>query len=758
MDQNSTDGTDKRNWRERLGIGAKDAMPRIAEDFKGPAPARPAPASARPAASTIKPAPMAPRAAPKPGAAASAPALRPPSIAQDALATKLKAQRDAAEKLAEQRVNAARQRTETQTAEPAKPKFSFADPDASKSQPPARPAQPPAAQPKYLAPNQPQSPAPQLQPARPQLGQGTGFKPLPPAVPPSYAQQPSQRSTTPQPQAPTYQRQYTQPPYPQQPTYRPVDPNTGYAPPPGYVPPQQRAGYVPPSYQPQPTARVPVPSRGAPGAYPPGQVDLRQSPRLGAGAPPRLQPQVGFEDDQDDIFEQPAAPVGRRATATDYQQAYRNAEPVYEDDLPRSRLPLILMILLVLALASGIGGIWAYNNLIKGVSSSSADNAGAPVVAAPTQPTKVNPDVPADAKADQSQPSAGGNKKQIYDRIIGDHEVLSGQMKANEEAPVQPDANAAPPAPGDSPNAGNAGTGNDGMPLPLPPPPGSSSGGTQGSLEQNKSSNVAQIAPAAEPSSAALSTDGQLPVPSSAPPQSASPQPPVPSSQPSKLAAADTAANTITDQPDPVVTPKAKTVEPKVATAKKAVVPKAEKSLGGEPVVLVPPGQVATAEPTIAPISQPPVVTSGNSLYNGPAIGTTAAQPAAPAATPQAPAKRKTLSDLFKSSTPAPTAPATAVASAPAAAVSSAPAAAGGYVAQLASFKTKAEATDEYARLVQKHGAIISKYAPIIQNVEVAGSPRFRLNIGPMASMDVATSICSSLFTAGERDCVVHRQ
>ena len=32
MDQNSTNDTDKRNWRERLGIGGKE-LPRISEEF-----------------------------------------------------------------------------------------------------------------------------------------------------------------------------------------------------------------------------------------------------------------------------------------------------------------------------------------------------------------------------------------------------------------------------------------------------------------------------------------------------------------------------------------------------------------------------------------------------------------------------------------------------------------------------------------------------------------------------------------------------
>jgi hypothetical protein len=751
MDQNSTDGTDKRNWRERLGIGAKDGLPRASADFKEPASARSAAAPARPAASSVKPAPMAPRIAPRANPvapAAPAPSARATSGPSDALAAKLRAQREAAEKLAEQRVNAARQRPEPPATEQSKPKFSFADSNAARPQTPA-PVTP-------AAPTPPKFAAPSQQPARQQLGQGTGFKPVTPAVPPSYAQQPPQRSFAPTPPAqPPYQRQYTQPPYQAQPGYRPIDPGTGYAQPPAYVPPQQRPNYTPPAYQPQAGSRGQVPMRGPASPYQAGQADLRSSPRLGSTGAVRSPPQVGFEDEQDDIFEQPAAPAGRRATANDYQQAYRNAEPAYEDDLPRSRLPLILMILLVLALASGIGGIWAYNNLIKGASSTSAQNAAAPVVAAPTQPTKVDPDV--NSKTDQaSQPAAGTNKKQIYDRIIGDHEVLSGQMKANEEAPVQPDGNAAPPAPGDQPSAG---TGDNGMPLPLPPPPGSS-GGTQGSLEQNNGSKVAQNTTAAEPSSAALSTGGGLPAPAVPAARTATTtiEPPVPSSQPSKLATSEAGANTITDQPDPVATPPAKPVASKVAQAKKAATAKVEKDLGTKPVVLVPPADGVAVEPSIAPIGQV-AVGSNNSLYNGPAVGNSA-QPASPAVmaqpTPVAP-KRKTLGDLFKSSSAAPatTQVANNAQTSPQVAASNP---AGGFVAQLTSFKTKTEASDEYARLVKKHGAIISKYAPIIETAEVAGSPRFRLNIGPMATMEVATNICSSLFAAGERDCVVHRQ
>ena len=42
MDQNSSNGSgaDKRNWRERLGIGGKD-MPKISDEFKTAPPPEP---------------------------------------------------------------------------------------------------------------------------------------------------------------------------------------------------------------------------------------------------------------------------------------------------------------------------------------------------------------------------------------------------------------------------------------------------------------------------------------------------------------------------------------------------------------------------------------------------------------------------------------------------------------------------------------------------------------------------------------------
>ena len=214
----------------------------------------------------------------------------------------------------------------------------------------------------------------------------------------------------------------------------------------------------------------------------------------------------------------------------------------------------------------------------------------------------------------------------------------------------------------------------------------------------------------------------------------------------------------------------------KIVEAEKLIPPEPRaKSLGAKPVVLVAPSKLALQNRT-SPITTQPIVrqisNGGSGLYGNTEVGVDNAPAAsvAEALPTEQPKKRKTLLDLFRTDSqsssptatvpslqPAPTTQQTAVAkpqiSAPALSAGT-----GAYVAQLASFKSKAEANAEYSRLVIKHGAIIKRYAPIIEQASVAGSSRYRLNIGPMASTEVASSFCSSLFAAGERDCLVHRQ
>ena len=361
MDQNSDNGTDKRSWRERLGIGAGKDMPRIADEF---APAAPA------AKAAVRPAPMAPRpgvkAAPPRAAAAPAP---------EKLAEKLKAQRDAQERLAEQRVQAARQRTEIKpeatngNGSGAKPKFTFAveEAEAAAKSLPVPPMPQPKAQPR---------PQTQLPPAvaKPNVPPRTIMPPpamnTPPMTPPRQPlgsdrpMMPSPRpSVAPPPVMPTRpQQRYSPPPVPGYnpqagfgagtstvPPYRPMEPNArgygagGYAPPPAYVPPVG-------GYNNQP--RLSVPPASGSGGYGADAYDTRAR-----NLRPPARPGTSYRDEyaEADVFADPRAT--RRATAGDYSQAYRD-EQGYDEDLPPSRGPWVpLLMLLLLAIAAG-AGVW----------------------------------------------------------------------------------------------------------------------------------------------------------------------------------------------------------------------------------------------------------------------------------------------------------------------------------------------------------------------------------------------------------------
>ena len=819
MDQNSTGGTDKRNWRERLGIGTKDSaviakdLPKVAGEFKGTIiPDAPTPniSSPKTAPAVVRPAPMAPRPAAKPVAAAPAPVAarpiapavpRPAPTSPDALANKLKSQRDAAEKLAVQRVAAAKQRAEA--AMPAqvngggeKPKFSFADDDSKSVAPvqnqnrPAPQVQRPATQNGYTN---------QIAPPRPQLGGGQALPPRPaqPVPQQTYPQAPAYPQGQPYypPQVPQYPTGYQPPPQgyapAPPPVYRPIDPATGYAPPPGYNP-QVRQPYPPATGPIPPRLQVPQQRSPAAGFNSPASAFGNEATRnLRPSITPPLRPAAGVaqtEGDEDDIFEQPAPRPTRRATADEYSQAYREVETGYEEEQPRSYTPLILLSLIGLAVVAGLLGWWGYNNYIKNGGKLVGSQTEVPVVAAPAKPAKAAPDATATDNAAAGK-AANSSKKLIYDRIVGDREIVGGQMVPSEETPVQPSNNTAPAAPAaDAVPAPSAGTGSDGTPLPLPPPPGGAAA-PQGALDPSGKNDIVKtaetiITPAAGAQSSAAAalpvvpgtqivsqTTGTVTAAASAPAGSEVITSKVEASKP---AVADVESKpvdeAITDTPP----------EPTTAAQNKKIAPKkklasGEKSLGSKPVVLVPPSKIARQNNGAASTKKPKAILSeDNGLYGNAELGqdTQVAEAEVPAVV--APQKRKTLLDLFKtdSATSAPSANAPPVetpvapsqptqqvaAVAPKVAAPTPVSATGAYVAQLASFKSKSEANAEYSRLVAKHGEIIKRYAPIIQQAEVAGSTRYRLNIGPMATSNVASNLCSSLFAAGERDCLVHKQ
>jgi cell division protein FtsN len=201
----------------------------------------------------------------------------------------------------------------------------------------------------------------------------------------------------------------------------------------------------------------------------------------------------------------------------------------------------------------------------------------------------------------------------------------------------------------------------------------------------------------------------------------------------------------VNEEPEPVV---------KKPPAKKtqAVAENSDDNLGAAPVVLVPPADPATG----GQIASAPLVVDQ------------------PVATQPAPVvkKKKTLLGLFRGTNDqvpeaqvAPAAPEQQVASIPQpapiqqqAAPTQVASGGSGYFVQLASFKTQAEASTEFGRLKAKYASIIGTLPSAINPATVGGSTRYRVAVGPLASRDQATKICSSLFAAGERDCLVRKQ
>ncbi len=304
------------------------------------------------------------------------------------------------------------------------------------------------------------------------------------------------------------------------------------------------------------------------------------------------------------------------------------------------------------------------------------------------------------------------------------------------------------------------GSSDDAAPLPIPPPPGEG-GDQQGSLDPaSQKQSVDTITPAAGESQAAVAAQEGLAQPAIAPPapgdiadNTASTRSLVPESE------------TIADAP--AVVPPKKTVEIVAKKKVEATKPKkvAAKNLGAKPVVLVAPQQKAKAKAKqAAGADESDTANADDSLYGG--EGIVDAQVPQAAAPVEVPKKKKSLfGDVFKTNdaadfvvdaAPAVEAPAPVnVPKKPIVAETQVASGAGGFVVQLASFRSRAEAQTEYARLRSRHSGTLGRYSPVITEATVGGSTRYRLSVGSMASKSQADAVCSSLFAGGERDCLV---
>ena len=238
-----------------------------------------------------------------------------------------------------------------------------------------------------------------------------------------------------------------------------------------------------------------------------------------------------------------------------------------------------------------------------------------------------------------------------------------------------------------------------------------------------------------------------------------------PVTPPAKPAASKTASTQATSQSQPANTTPAKK---KTATKKSTTAQPNFNNLGSAPVVLVPPSKQAAAQsqtyaaqPAPAPVTtapatavQQPATADGTpqkrksifDLFNG-GSGSTAASGTTPAASSQV---ASAATQTKQAATPV-TQPKTA---APPAAQPQA-ATGGGYVVQLASFRTDTEAKLEYSRLAKSYPGIVGPLKSQIRQATVGGSTRYQLGLGPLPTRGDATRVCGQLIEAGESDCIV---
>lgn len=835
MDQNSSNGAGKRNWREKLGIGAKD-IPKIADDFKAPkSEPRPQPRPAGPGRApqpVARPAPMAPRPSAAAGTAVrAAPRLAVPPQANgpESLADRLKAQRQATERLAEQRVASARDKPEPPKRPPTepepgrrpagdKPKFTFADEEIAAarreapvpSPPPAKPApaKPPSqasTSPSTVArefagafqPKAPPAPPPPIVPPRPALG-GERAVPLSPV------------EARPRPPQATFQPPFTPP---QTAGYRPLDPPSFQ---PRVAVPQRR-GYG----QQQPAAAAAPPPQREPASEPrPGgyegyrrpsarespqprdeneRDEYRDEPRLHRAvraAPPRAKPAAAYDDELDDVFDEPAPPR-RRAGPKDYSRAHREFEESYGEEGRRRSGPLLLLLLLLAAAVAG-GGVWYYLTQMKPVASQGATS-NVPVIPAPEQPAKVQPEASTTSNAapETGAPAAETRKKQIYDRILGEQAIEGDKIVPTEEPPQQPPltddaaqssdpAGSVEPVPGEAGVAAPPAKGSaqpdaaEPVPLPLPlPPPGND---TQGSVTptdgQRSADTTAQPAvtttkSAPETALAAGTTIAPAAAAAEAPP--ALPEPPgtaAPSASDSEGAAIKTQASPpSTDQPAELVElsksrKKTKSADAAKKQRKKPRIEATDASQGAEPLVLVPPSSdVPAVIETVAeqPAQQPRAERRSRSFFS---LGSGGSSFKARGKNGEAgvPSSARTNFNSGGGAAGAGTPeqiepPADQIAALPQPPASEpelpAPSGSKSYSVQLASFRSEAEALAEMDRLRAAHPDVLGSLSSRITQGTVSGTTRYRLRAGGLGSRRAAQQVCNSLISAGERDCNV---
>ena len=181
---------------------------------------------------------------------------------------------------------------------------------------------------------------------------------------------------------------------------------------------------------------------------------------------------------------------------------------------------------------------------------------------------------------------------------------------------------------------------------------------------------------------------------------------------------------------------------PQVAAATPATPPRA--------VVPAPDGTVAMTFPSAPPAAAPAQTTAS---IPGQPVTPKIPQPAAP---PPAPQQQAAVSlPVQKPQAPRAAAPAPR----PAAAQPAAGTGTGNYVVQVAARKSQTDALAAFADIQQKYPRLLNGYRPIIKRADLGNKGVwYRLNVGPVESRQVASSLCGKLKGAGMRSCLVRAQ
>ncbi|MGE0211983.1 MAG: SPOR domain-containing protein [Parvibaculaceae bacterium] len=722
-----------------------------------------------------------------------------PRNPNDEFGERLRAQREAAERLVQQRLAAARQKAQeapkpasngdarqAQPAQPTaaeeKPRFSFADEEiaAAKRETPAPSAFAPISPPPYSPTN-----ANYIRPARsageqPRAAEGFN-RPSPSSYVPPRPEPAPFPAARPEPQNPYRQAAATAPL--------------------GAPEPRPMRGDAEAMRANRPNPRRP-------------EVERRVPPRRGAHA----RELDYIEDDLEEVFEderparRPVSP--RRAKASDYTAAYRGYDDDYEEDEPRSRSGPIILLLALLAVAAIAGGLIYWYKQQQQSATRAIDTGDVPVVTSPQEPVKATPEPESQQAIPQPQTPQG--RKQIYDRILGEETLEPERIVPTEEQPQQqlPQAQQPPaqqqqiPPANQDPNAQQNQQGTEPLPLPLPPPPGT---GEQGRIDNGTQQTTSRQVP--EPASSNAIEDA------------------LKSERSAKQGTDLTETSSLPEEPQPnqaLAEPK----KPEPSAERKATDPAAKprkqqtetaRAANDTPQALqgTGPVQIAPAPLNQQPAQQQQPQAQQSFTFNPPPPQ---ALQQAPDTTPRARRKRDVdplegsrtpFTGTFQSSQPEPigkiasneqgqqavfqqavqTQPApqpqqtfqqpvqaqqqqraqvqqqvqtppqsqqqpqaqqqVAVANPQA----PAPTEASGYVVQLASFRSEGEAQGEFQRLSQRHPGLVGNLRSRVERSDLGAAGTFyRLGVGPMATKEAATQFCSSLIAAGEKDCLVRRQ